>query len=318
MNLEGYNVLNTIVREFRYELTELENEIQYNLRCMKETDVFVRSLLDSQSVDFKIFSPRNVEYTHKDEIEKSSDIKQRCEQRNKELTARRDVLMEHVRQLESILEQKDHNDLILMNIQEEDRQRIARDLHDTSLQNLAHLTHKIELSSLYIDQDPVKAKLELSLVNKILRETIEEIRNTIYDLRSMTFDDLGLKTAFERLLDNLNDSGKYTIKSEIDNVSCDNELVLVFIYRVVQECLNNINKHAEAKEICFICSNETDRCVIEISDDGKGFDKDVSVSGKHFGLSLMKERIGMLNGKIDISSQIGIGTKVHIEVPLKF
>lgn len=318
MNLEGYNVLNTIVREFRYELTELENEIQYNLRCMKETDVFVRSLLDSQSVDFKIFSPRNVEYTHKDEIEKSSDIKQRCEQRNKELTARRDVLMEHVRQLESILEQKDHNDLILMNIQEEDRQRIARDLHDTSLQNLAHLTHKIELSSLYIDQDPVKAKLELSLVNKILRETIEEIRNTIYDLRSMTFDDLGLKTAFERLLDNLNDSGKYTIKSEIDNVSCENEFVLVFIYRVVQECLNNINKHAEAREICFICRNETDRCVIEISDDGKGFDKDVSVSGKHFGLSLMKERIGLLNGKIDISSQIGIGTKVHVEVPLKF
>ena len=51
MNLEGYNVLNTIVREFRYELTELEDEIQYNLRCMKETDVFVRSLLDSQSVD---------------------------------------------------------------------------------------------------------------------------------------------------------------------------------------------------------------------------------------------------------------------------
>lgn len=318
MNLEGYNVLNTIVREFRYELKELEDEIQYNLRCMKETDVFVRSLLDSQSVDFKIFSPRNVEYTHKDEIEKSSDIKQRCEQRNKELTARRDVLMEHVRQLEGILEQRDHNDMILMNIQEEDRQRIARDLHDTSLQNLAHLTHKIELSSLYIDQDPVKAKLELSLINKILRETIEEIRNTIYDLRSMTFDDLGLKTAFERLLDNLNDSGKYTVKSEIENVSCENELVLVFIYRVVQECLNNINKHAEAEEICFICRNETDRCVIEISDDGKGFDKDVSVSGKHFGLSLMKERIGMLNGKIDISSQIGIGTKVHIEVPLKF
>ena len=56
----------------------------------------------------------------------------------------------------------------------------------------------------------------------------------------MTFDDLGLKTAFERLLDNLNDSGKYAIKSEIDNVSCENEFVLVFIYRVVQECLNNI------------------------------------------------------------------------------
>ena len=76
-------------------------------------------------------------------------------------------------------EEKDLSNLMALSIQEEDRQRIARELHDTSLQNLAHLIHKIELSSLYIDQDPVRAKLELSAVNKNLREIIEEIRCTI-------------------------------------------------------------------------------------------------------------------------------------------
>lgn len=317
MNIEDYNILNSIVREFRHELTVLDNEIQYNLRCMKETDVYVRSLLDSESADFKIFSPRSAEYIYKDEIERSSDIKEKCARRNNELTAKRDILFERIRQLESILEHKDHDDLILMNIQEEDRQRIARDLHDTSLQNLAHLTHKIELSLLYIDQDPVKAKLELSVVNKILRETIDEIRNTIYDLRPMTFDDLGLKAALERLLDGMNDNRKYTVRSEIENVSCENELILVSIYRAVQECLNNIGKHAEAKKIAFTCRSVNDNCVIDICDDGKGFDTDVNVSGKHFGLSLMKERIGLLNGKIDISSEVGTGTRIHIEVPLK-
>lgn len=89
----------------------------------------------------------------------------------------------------------ENNNLTIFKVQEEERQRIARDLHDTSLQNLTHLIHKIELSSLYIDKDPIQAKLELSIVEKSLRKTIEEIRNIIYDLRPMSFDDLGLKNA---------------------------------------------------------------------------------------------------------------------------
>ena len=87
--------------------------------------------------------------------------------------------------------------------QEIDRQRIANDLHDTSLQTLAHLTHQIELASLYIDKDTVRAKLELAEVNKELREVIDEIRATIFDLRPMTFDDIGLKEAIERDIANV-------------------------------------------------------------------------------------------------------------------
>ena len=92
---------------------------------------------------------------------------------------------------------------LILTIQEDERKRIARDLHDTSLQNLAHLIHKIELSSMYIDVDPNQAKLELASVNKKLREIIDEIRSILFDLRPMTFDDLGLKAALERLLMNL-------------------------------------------------------------------------------------------------------------------
>lgn len=317
MNFDDYNSLNNILREQRQELMKLDEEIQYNLRCMKEADIYINSFIESEPDDFKIFSPRNAESIHKEEIEKTNQEKYSYEEQNRQLIAKRNVLYKQVKKLEKILEHR-NNSLTILNIQEEDRQRIARDLHDTSLQNLAHLVHKIELSSLYIDEDPVKAKLELSVVNKVLRETIDEIRNIVFDLRPMTFDDLGLKAALERLLVSINENKKYLLKSDIDDVSCENNLVLVSIYRVVQECLNNIDKHAEAEEIFFSLKKHKEKCVIDIRDNGKGFNVKKNITGKHFGLSLMKERVELLSGKIQISSKIGKGTKIHIEIPLNF
>lgn len=317
MNFDNYNSLNSILKEQRRELRKLEEEIQYNHLCMKEAESYVRSFIDSEPVDFKVFSPRNAENVHKDEIEKTNKEKESYEMRNQQLEERRDALRKQIKQIEKILECRKHN-LTVLNIQEEDRQRIARDLHDIPLQNLAHLVHKIELSSLYIDQDPVKAKLELSVVNKVLRETIDEIRNIVFDLRPMTFDDLGLKTALERLLVSINENNKYSIEADIDDVSCETNSVLVSVYRIVQECLNNIDKHAEADSIFLSVKNRSDRCVIDIKDNGKGFNIKKNTKGKHFGLSLMRERIELLNGKIQISSKVGKGTKIHIEIPLDF
>lgn len=234
-----------------------------------------------------------------------------------EIAQTRDKLSKQIKGLESILEHK-KDGMTILNIQEEDRQRIARDLHDTSLQNLAHLIHKIELCSFYMDEDTIKAKLELSVVNNILRKTIDEIRNIIFDLRPMTFDDLGLKAALERLLAALNENQKYYLEADIDNVSCENNLILVSIYRVVQECLNNIDKHADAEKIIFSCKEIEGSCVIMIQDDGKGFDPEQPPAGKHFGLSLMRERIRLINGKITISSKKDEGTCIKIVIPLYF
>jgi len=208
--------------------------------------------------------------------------------------------------------------LKVLNIQEEDRQRIARDLHDTSLQNLAHLVHKIELCGMYIDVDPIKAKLELAVVGKNLREVIDEIRNIIFDLRPMSFDDLGLKFAFEQMLEKFNETKSYDIKTNIDDVSCDNDIILVGIFRVVQECLNNIKKHSKANTIIFSCKQKDLLCIIDIEDDGEGFTKEEveNKRNKHFGISVMEERISLLGGRININSKKDSGTHIHIEVPL--
>lgn len=208
------------------------------------------------------------------------------------------------------------NNLTVLKIQEEDRQRIARDLHDTSLQNLAHLIHKIELSSMYIDKDPIRAKLELSIVNKNLREIIDEIRNTIFDLRPMSFDDLGLKATFERIISSMNEDLAFEIESDIDEVSCDNDLVLATIYRVVQECFTNAIKHSQGTKIIFRCKCVDRNCIIDLIDNGKGFAEEDLKKDKHFGISVMKERVNLLGGTINIDSQVGVGTNIKIEIPL--
>lgn len=214
---------------------------------------------------------------------------------------------------------KDFTNLDILNMQEADRQRIARDLHDTSLQNLAHLVHKIELCGAYLDEDPLRAKLELAVIKKNLKSVIEEIRGTIYDLRPMEFDDLGLKVAFERLIDTINEDKAYELDINIEDVSCDNSLIMVTVYRVVQECLFNIKKHSHANKIIFHCKEHGKLFIIDIEDNGKGFEPESidDKKEKHFGISVMNERVNLLNGNIHISSIIDEGTKVHIEIPFR-
>lgn len=204
----------------------------------------------------------------------------------------------------------------IFDLVEADRRRIAANLHDTSLQNLAHLVHKIELAQLMIDQDPLKAKLELAVINKNLRNVIDDIRNTIFDLRPMTFDDLGLKAAFERLLTVLNENKEYEIDADIQDVSCENNKILMNIYRAVQECLTNISKHSAASKIIFRCYRENDVCHISIEDNGNGFDISSFEKEKHFGISLLRERIHLLGGTITIQSEISKGVNINIEIPL--
>lgn len=209
--------------------------------------------------------------------------------------------------------------LQILDIQEKERQRIARDLHDTSLQNLAHLVHKIELSSMYIDEDPIKAKLELAAVNKSLKSIIQEIRNTIFDLRPMTFDDLGLKESFDRLIDKLKESSKLEINYKLEEIGCSNSLILMTIFRIVEECINNAIKHSGGSKVYFELKKGADNnCIIIVSDNGKSFkcDEVLSVEDRHFGLCILKERVELLSGNIEIDSKPETGTTIKIVIPL--
>lgn len=316
MNPEIYNVLVEILNELKQDKNNIDEKIRDNMCHIKEVDVYAETLLSSEpEEDVKVFSPRNSDSAYKNEIRKIEQQKSEYEADNKLLIEKRDVLSNKIERIEQILENETDN-LTVLSIQEEDRKRIARDLHDTSLQNLTHLIHQIELSGLYIDKDPLRAKIELSIVNKRLKEIIDEIRNTIYDLRPMTFDDLGLKAAFESLIESFNEDRKYEVELDLEDVSCETNIVLVTIYRIVQECLNNIVKHADATKISLKCKKKDNICYITISDNGNGFNKENYNKEKHFGILYIKERIKLLGGKIKLDSVPEHGTVISISIPL--
>lgn len=316
MDSEVYNVLTDIICELKQDRNDVDEKLRDNICRIKEAEVYAKTFIGSEpEEDIKVFSPRNAESDYKNKIESIESMKSQYEEENKLLTQRKNALSSRIEQIEQILE-NDTDNLTVLSIQEEDRKRIARDLHDTSLQNLTHLIHQIELSGLYIDKDPLRAKIELSIVNKRLKEIIDEIRNTIYDLRPMSFDDLGLKAAFESLVESFNEDRKYEVELDLEDVSCETNIILVTIYRIVQECLNNIVKHADATKVSLKCKMKDNVCYITISDNGNGFKKENYDKEKHFGIIYIKERVKLLGGKIKLDSVPEHGTVITISIPL--
>lgn len=209
----------------------------------------------------------------------------------------------------------------VLDVQEKERQRIARDLHDSSLQDLTHLVHQVELSSLYIDKDPLKAKLELASVESGLRKVIDDIRNRIYDLRPMTFDDLGLRETILNFFSVLNRKGYFEILEDIDDIEDEfseeeKELSLLMIYRIIQECVQNGMEHSKGNQIKVVLKKKNEFILIEIADNGIGFDlEEAGKKDRHFGLSVVKERVFLLGGEMKIDTEHG--TTVSIEIPRK-
>ena len=216
----------------------------------------------------------------------------------------------------------DTSHLHMLETQEVERQRIARDLHDSVVQNMTNIVHKAEYASMIMDSDPIKAKLELKTIQKNTRDIISEIRDVIYNLRPMSFDDIGFDITIERELARLqNISGikfKYRPSGTFEKIDHVIELTL---FRIIQEACNNAIKHSKATVIEVSIESFSDHISLQISDDGIGFDFDSITSSPNsksgFGLSMMKERVFLLSGKIDFNSIKGKGTIISVDVPLK-
>lgn len=328
MKDDTYEELQNMLRELCRQRENLQVRIDENNLSIQEVQCFTKKIFDKEDEDFKVFSPRKIEDIYREELEQYSARKDSLERQNIELTAKRDKLDSIIRLLRMIeetdspLESRDSDireeKSALIQMQEKDRQRIAGDLQDSVLQTLTHLSHKIELSSKFIGQDPVRAKQELAVVSKDMKKVIEDIRGAIFDLSPMNFDDMGLKEVFENLLSRFNNEHCYEMDVRLEDVSCENNMTLMILYRVVQECLNNIHKHANAQKVLFSCKQEDGKCILLIEDDGNGFVQEEVNSNqeKYFGMLSIKEYVTYLGGEFQIDSELNKGTKIRIEVPL--
>lgn len=207
--------------------------------------------------------------------------------------------------------------LQIIEAQEEERKRISREIHDGPAQMLANILLRSELVERTYETGRMDLALEeMRKTRQMVQTSIEEVRRIIYDLRPMALDDLGLIPTIKKYIATMSDFNEqeidFTIIGEEKRLDSKYEVAL---FRLMQESLQNAIKHAEASLIKVKLEIQSNQITLLIVDNGKGFD--VSEKKDHsFGLVGMRERVEMLDGKLEINSKPNKGTIVYIQVPV--
>jgi PAS domain S-box-containing protein len=209
----------------------------------------------------------------------------------------------------------------LLIVQEKERSRISRELHDELGQSLIILKFQLQslLSKLPKTQKALQSNGQVML--HYLDETIENVRRLSQDLSPLLLEDLGLSVAIKHLLENIGAYAGIRIHSvridEIDQLFSLEEQIT--IYRILQECLTNIIKHAQATEVSVEIIKWDDYVSFKVIDDGRGFDGRLTRSrrakDKRIGLTAIKERVRLMRGALKIRSQKGKGTCITFTIP---
>jgi two-component system, NarL family, sensor histidine kinase DegS len=212
--------------------------------------------------------------------------------------------------------------LRIIKAQEEERQRVARDMHDGPAQSMSNIVLKAEICERLIDVDMEKAKEELRMLKKIVRDNLQEVRKIIYNLRPMSLDDLGLVPTLQRYVMTFQEESGIAVSFKTRGVFDDiKPIISLTVFRIVQEAISNINKHAFAENVTISIEFLDELLKLYIYDDGKGFNtEDLKTRNEDinsgFGLFSMRERIELLNGEFSINSERGKGTRLNIGIPL--
>lgn len=317
----------------------LEREFQKKEILLKDNIKFIQALEKSLDENFESFTPRSVNQENHSKIDSLMDEQKIIESELNDLSIKISKLNEYLAELESVTKVAREKEKSLWNkkelkekqgkyqrkiieIQEIERQRIARELHDSIVQSLTNTIHKIEICTKIMDVDTVRCRLELHVISKTIRDIIQEMRNIIYDLRPTSLDDFQLDNILEKEIHKI-------CKSEILNVSYETlgepielpPIMSLTILRIVQEACHNILEHANAKHVLVQVKYEGSSIGIIIEDDGDGFIiNDIQnlkrKDGSGLGIPMMQERICLFSGRLDIDSEPGKGTRIVMKIPI--
>ncbi|MFZ3131479.1 MAG: sensor histidine kinase [Desulfosporosinus sp.] len=240
-------------------------------------------------------------------------------------------LMTHVRMAISLLQggiadslQPQNHDqrieigLRVIRAQEEERRRVAREIHDGPAQTLANIVLRLEIAEKLLEFKPTRVKAELIDLKNLVRSNLQDIRRIIFDLRPMALDDLGIVPAVSKYLDNFQEN--YGIKCEFLVEGREKRLLPtleVALFRLIQEGMTNVAKHAYSSKVDISLIYQEDWTIARIQDYGKGFEVSFALTtpGEHFGLIGMRERVEMFSGHFSIQSTLGKGTTIELSIP---
>ncbi len=200
--------------------------------------------------------------------------------------------------------------------QEEERRRIARELHDGVGPALASMNLRLHTARKLLERDQRSAAEEIEELAELAQANIQDIRRMIYDLRPAVLDELGLVPALRDYLARCQREHGLVIDFTADEGERLPAPVETTLFRVAQEALNNVVRHAGAQQVDVDLTWDDAHLTLRIADDGRGFDPQAPRSGTHLGLWSMRERVEQLGGHFEVDSAPGIGTMVKARVPL--
>ncbi|SCY05076.1 sensor histidine kinase [Alkaliphilus peptidifermentans] len=208
----------------------------------------------------------------------------------------------------------------IIRAQEEERQRVARDIHDGPAQALANVTIKAEICEKLVDIDKERAKTELQELRIVLRDSIKDIRKIIYNLRPMSLDDLGFIPTIQRYIEGFQKESGITVDFIIlSQLTVEDPIKNLSIFRIIQEALNNVRKHSKAKQVKIRLEMSIKNITLSVADDGMGFNTEEGAfqirSDGGFGLFNIRERVELLNGTLQIKSELNKGTRITAIIP---
>jgi signal transduction histidine kinase len=204
----------------------------------------------------------------------------------------------------------------VINAQDAERARVARELHDGTAQTLA--AAMLQLSAVARHSSNPDAAESLSELRDLVASALEEVRSLSHTIHPRVLDDLGLVSALEWLARQTRQDGVLDVEVEagpgVEDIPSSASSVL---YRVAQESVRNVVQHARAKHVRIVLTNEKDVATLSVIDDGNGFDvRSAEARRPGMGLFSIRERVSLVNGTVDIQSVPGRGARVIATVPL--
>jgi PAS domain S-box-containing protein len=208
----------------------------------------------------------------------------------------------------------------LIEAQEAERKQMAYDLHDGLTQYVAAANAHLEAAvAAWQRGEQDEAGIEFNKAQGYLKDAGKESRRLVNGLRLLTLEDLGLAGAIATLLEDEKERAGWEDTFFTHNIAAKRLTITqeTLLFRIVQEALTNVRKHAEAHHVTISLMHHTHTLSLEISDNGKGFDTDTLFSvARHVGLQGMRERVRLLGGTFTIKGQVGKGTMITIQMPI--
>ena len=197
----------------------------------------------------------------------------------------------------------------------QDRNQLARNLHDSVTQTIFSMRLTAEAANMLLEQNPARVKAELEKLQTLAKSALAEIRSLIFELRPTAVTELGLVPALRHHIMILERQYSLTVDLQVSGEPHLPELEAQRLFRISQEALNNVVKHAQTDKAFLTLRFDNKRVLVQVEDNGVGFDLEaMKMAQDHIGLAAMQERVDAMGGMLTINSHLGQGTCVTVEV----